>query len=155
MYSHRLLGQANFESRNDHPIFTIKIFNTRIYVVKSPEYVALAFRETKTLRFDVFTTEFLKNGLDGPQSIVEIFENTTYLSEIHTHTYSVLSIGPDLTESNARVLNVVSRNLVPQETNLYAFLRETYTIAAGETLYGPDNPVPGLIDAIWYVHIPS
>lgn len=66
--------------------------------------------------------------------------------------YSALSIGPDLTKSNARVLSVLSRYLIPQETNLYAFLRESYTIAAGETLYGPDNPVPDLIDEIWYIY---
>ncbi len=65
--------------------------------------------------------------------------------------YSALSIGPDLNESNARVLNALSRYLTPQETSLYAFLRQAYTIASGETLYGPDNPVPGLVDEIWYV----
>lgn len=92
---------------------------------------------------------FLKNALAGPKSVVETFEKTTYLTELHNQMYSALSIGPELTKSNARVLNVLSRYLVSQETNLYAFLREAYTIAAGETLYGSDNPVPGLIDEIW------
>ena len=144
--------QSNLYSRNAHPVFTLKIFNTRIYVVRSPEYVALTMRETKTLTFDPFTIAFLKNALDGPRSVVKTFETTTYLTELHTQMYSALSIGPDLTKSNARVLSVLSRYLIPQETNLYAFLRESYTIAAGETLYGPDNPVPDLIDEIWYIY---
>lgn len=141
----------NIDSSNSHPIFTLKIFNSRIYVVRSPEYVALTFRESKSLTFDPFTIAFLKNALNGPPSVVETFETSTYLTELHTQMYSALSIGPDLIESNARVLNVLSRYLTPQETNLYAFLREAYTIASGETLYGPDNPVPGLIDEIWYI----
>ncbi len=136
---------------NTHPVFTLKIFNTRIYVVRSPKYVALAMRESKALSFDPFTVEFLKNALDGPRSIIDVFKNSTYLTELHTQMYSALSIGPDLNESNARVLNALSKYLVPQETNLYTFLRQAYTIASGETLYGPDNPVPGLVDEIWYV----
>jgi hypothetical protein len=139
------------DSSNAHPIFTLKIFNTRIYVVRSPKYVSLTLRESKTLTFDPFTTAFLKNALSGPPSVVDAFETTTYLTELHTQMYSALSIGPDLLESNARVLNALSRYLIPQETNLYAFLREAYTIASGETLYGPDNPVPDLIDEIWYI----
>jgi hypothetical protein len=139
------------DSCNTYPVFTLKIFNSRIYVVRSPEYVALTLRESKTLTFDPFTIEFLKNALDAPRSVVETFETSTYLTELHAQMYSALTIGPDLNESNARVLNVLSRYLIPQETNLYAFIREAYTIAAGETLYGPDNPVPGLIDEIWYI----
>jgi hypothetical protein len=94
---------------------------------------------------------FLKYALNGPPSVVEIFETTAYLSEIHTQMYSALSLGPDLLESNSRVLNALSRYLIPQKTNLYAFLREAYTIASGETFFGLDNPVPGLIDEIWYI----
>lgn len=144
--------QSYVDSCNTHPIFTLKIFNTRIYVVRSPKYVALTMRESKALTFDPFTIAFSKNALDCPPSVIEIFETTTYLADIYTQMHSALSIGPDLNESNARVLNVLSRYLIPQETNLYAFLRESYTIASGETLYGPDNPVPGLIDEIWYVN---
>ena len=138
-------------SNNTHPIFTLKIFNTRIYVVRSPEYLALTMRESKTLVFDPFTIEFAAKALNGPPSLIDIFKNSTYLAEIHTQMYSALSIGPELNKSNARILNALSRFLIPQETNLYAFLRESYTIASGETLYGPENPVPGLIDEIWYV----
>jgi len=143
--------QSNLHStHNTHPVFTFKIFNTRIYVVRSPEYLALTLRESKTLAFDPFTTAFLKNALQGPRSVVELFETTNYLTELHTQMYSALSLGPELSKSNARVLNTLSRYLIPQEsTNLYAFLRDSYTIAAGETLYGLDNPVPGLIDEIW------
>ena len=64
--------------------------------------------------------------------------------------YGALAPGPDLTDSNLRVLNVLSRYLVPQKTNLYALLREAYTIAMGESFYGPNNPVPELVDEIWY-----
>jgi hypothetical protein len=93
---------------------------------------------------------FIKYALDGPQHVIDVFENTTYLPELHIQMYGALSPGPDLTESNLRVLNVLSRYLVPQTTNLYALLREAYTMAMGESFYGPDNPVPGLIDEIWY-----
>ena len=120
--------------------------------MKSPEYVALTLREWKTLTFDPFTTAFVKNALGAPPDVVEVFEKTMYLTEIHTKMHGALSIGPDLAKSNVRVLNVLARYLVPQETNLYALLREAYTIAMGEAFYGPDNPVPGLIDEIWYIY---
>ncbi|KAE9364047.1 cytochrome P450 [Stipitochalara longipes BDJ] len=135
--------------QNTHPIFTLKIFNSRIYVIRSPAHVALVFRETKTLSFDVFTTMFIKHALDGPQHVIDVFENTTYLPELHVQMYGALAPGPDLTDSNLRVLNVLSRYLVPQTTNLYALLREAYTIAMGESFYGPNNPVPELVDEIW------
>jgi hypothetical protein len=121
-------------------------------VVKSPKYVALALRESKTLQFDPFTAAFVKNTLGAPPSVVETFEKGMYLTEVHTKMHGALSIGPDLDESNARLFNVLARYLVPQETNLYALLREAYTIAMGEDFYGPDNPIPGLIDEIWYIY---
>jgi hypothetical protein len=118
--------------------------------VRSPALVSLIFRESKTLSFDVFTTQFLKHALDGPQHVIDVFENTTYLPELHVQMYGALAPGPDLTDSNLRVLNVLSRYLVPQKTKLYALLREAYTIAMGESFYGPNNPVPELVDEIWY-----
>ncbi|KAN0105006.1 cytochrome P450 [Hyaloscypha variabilis] len=135
--------------QNNHPIFTLKIFSSRIHVVRSPALVSLIFRETKALSFDVFTTQFLKHALDGPQHVIDVFENTTYLPELHVQMYGALAPGPDLTDSNLRVLNVLSRYLVPQKTNLYALLRKAYTIAMGESFYGPNNPVPELVDEIW------
>lgn len=121
-------------------------------MVRSPEFVALTFRESKLLTFEPFTIEFLRNALNASPDLVKIFETSGYLNELHTQMYSALSIGPDLIISNARVLNTLSRYLIPQETNLYDFLRQSYTIASGETLYGPDNPVPGLVNEIWYIN---
>lgn len=133
----------------------MKIFNSRIYVIRSPSLVAAVLRDSTTFTFHQFEIDFTKNAVRANKHSTDIVLDSTYLHDVQHAMHPAVSTGPGLLDSNIRILNVLSRYLKPQETNLYAFVREAYTIATGEALYGPENPVPPLIDEIWYVsHLP-
>ena len=73
--------------------------------------------------------------------------------------YSALAKGPNLLETNARVLNYLTKSLnaigiKPESRRLFRWLRDEYTVGSAETLYGLPNPVsenPKLIESVWYV----
>lgn len=70
---------------------------------------------------------------------------------------AALARGPNLLETNARVLNYLAKSLnsigtYPESRRLFGWLRDEYTIGSAETLYGSPNPVSenrNLIQSIW------
>jgi hypothetical protein len=81
----------------------------------------------------------------------------SYNTDLHQEMYAALARGPNLLETNARVLNYLAKslNLIgtnPERLQLFQWLRDEYTIGSAETLYGSRNPVSenrNLIQSIW------
>jgi hypothetical protein len=83
--------------------------------------------------------------------------DSCYMTDLHQEMYASLAHGPSLLETNARVLNYLAKSLnaihsEPTRHQLFRWLRNEYTMASAETLYGKENPVsddPSLIQSIW------
>jgi hypothetical protein len=79
------------------------------------------------------------------------------MTDLHQEMYASLAQGPNLLETNARVLNYLAKSLNVIHTKskrhyLFRWLRDEYTVGSAETLYGLPNPVsedPSLIQSIW------
>lgn len=79
------------------------------------------------------------------------------MSDLHQEMYGSLAQGPNLLETNARVLNYLARSLnaiqtTPEDRRLFRWLRDEYTLGSAATLYGLPNPLsedPSLIESIW------
>lgn len=80
-----------------------------------------------------------------------------YLLDFHNAIYGALSRGPDLVDTNRRILTAVAREIKGigkegMQGGLYEWVKRTFTIASVEGFYGVVNPLsedPGLMEAIW------
>jgi hypothetical protein len=140
-----------------------------MYLISSPELSAAAFRNSKEIDFDsiVKAASCKLVGFDQHGKDIVCYEpkngEGSYITELHHEMYSSLGKGPGLLQTNARVLNCLAQylNLVdvkPQSKNLFRWMRDFYTVASAEALYGLNNPIakdPGLIQSTWLVNIHS
>ncbi|KAK0129203.1 hypothetical protein ONS95_001138 [Cadophora gregata] len=138
------------------PIFTLKIFSTRIYIITSPDLVQAVYRNAKTLSFDPISTSASKRVFQMTDRQIKLLQASVPGSEdgdensIGKSTsklaHSVLQPSASLFQMNARGLDKFATFLDEvgtqvQEVNLYEWLKRRFTIATSEALYGPVNPI--------------
>lgn len=158
----RRLIRPSFSARCSEPIYTIKIFSFRIYVVQSPELAQAAFRQSKEIDFErikVWLCRAVEWGEHGTNIVAfqPASGEGSYRTDLHQDMVAALARGPNLLETNARVLNYLAKSLNsigtnPESRRLFRWLRDEYTIGSAETLYGSPNPVSenrNLIQSIW------
>ncbi|KUJ08300.1 cytochrome P450 [Mollisia scopiformis] len=162
-----LLSQHNnyftyISERYKGPIYTVKIFSSRIYIIQSPDLAQAAFRQSKEIDFNAIKAwgcraiDYDQHGIDIVAFRPEKGEGA-YMIDLHNEMHSSLAQGPSLLETNARVLNYLAKSLNAvhagsKRHQLFRWLRDEYTIASAGTLYGLSNPVsdnPSLIQSIW------
>ncbi|TVY21382.1 7-alpha-hydroxycholest-4-en-3-one 12-alpha-hydroxylase [Lachnellula arida] len=145
------------------PIYTVKLFSSRIYIIQSPELAQAAFRQSKTIDFETIKAYASCKAVAFGQHATDIVNfqppkgEGSYMSDLHQEMYGSLAQGPNLLETNARVLNYLARSLnaiqtTPEEYRLFRWLRDEYTLASAATLYGLPNPLsedPSLIESVW------
>jgi hypothetical protein len=121
-----------------------------------------AFRQSKEIDFNKIKVWGCKAvGYDEHGTNIVAFQPTTgggsYTNDLHQEMYASLARGPNLLETNARVLNYLAKSLNsfgtnPESRRLFRWLRDEYTVGSAETLYGLPNPVSedrNLIQSIW------
>ncbi|KAL3418911.1 prostacyclin synthase [Phlyctema vagabunda] len=145
------------------PIFTIKIFGSRIYIINDAALCQLGMRNGRTLSFEPFIIETSCRMFALDERVKKILSaaapdgQDTYMKDIHRAMTEPLSQGPALWEMNARALECLGgflNNVGAQEQKkpLYRWIRDTFTEASAEALYGPGNPVrsdKSLIQSLW------
>ncbi|PVH82768.1 cytochrome P450 [Cadophora sp. DSE1049] len=138
------------------PIFTLKIFSARIYIITSPDLVQAVYRNAKTLSFDPISTSASKrvfqmtdrqiNLLRGSAPGVENGEEFPVAKATYKIMHATMQPGASLFQMNARALNKFASFLDDigtqgQEVSLYEWSKRRFTIATAEALYGPINPI--------------
>ncbi|KAH7412686.1 cytochrome P450 [Cadophora sp. MPI-SDFR-AT-0126] len=138
------------------PIFTLKIFSTKIYIVTSPDLVQAVYRNAKTLSFDPISTAASKRIFQMTDRQMELLRGSAHGVEdgeelpVAKATYKIMhatmQTGPSLNEMNTRALNKFATFLEDiddegQEATLFEWLKHHFTIATAEALYGPINPI--------------
>lgn len=123
------------------------------------------FRNSKAFDFDSVMSpaacrvmEYDKHGTDIVCAQPEKGESC-YVQDLHQETFRALAKGSGLLGTNKRVLNHHIKNLNvvttgPQHKSLFRWLRDVYTLASADGLYGAENPVArdhSLIQHIWYL----
>lgn len=80
-----------------------------------------------------------------------------YMVDTHNSLHTSMFPGPGLWEMNARVLEKVAEmvNVIDsefEERNLWYWLRDSFTMATSEALFGVHHPLakhPSLVQAAW------
>lgn len=153
---------GTLSNRYKGPIYTVKIFSSRIYIIQSPDLAQAAFRQSKEIDFNTIKAwgcraiEYEQRAANVVAFKAEKGE-ATYMTELHNEMHSSLAQGPSLLETNARVLNYLAKSLnvvqtTPNNHQLFRWLRDEYTIGSAEALYGLPNPISenvGLIQSVW------
>ncbi|CAD6447684.1 658df175-1cd2-41ff-bbae-f4818510a6a1 [Sclerotinia trifoliorum] len=158
-----------------YPVFTLKIFAARVYVVCEPSLIQAAYRNTKAFDFTTFVVDSSKRAFNIGENGMKIIRGETspdydpkglplngnngrsYLNENHGLMVEYLGPGESLLELNKGVLGAVAEFLNelgqnPGKLSLYKWMRDTLTLATSASLYGPHDPVSAnhrLIDSLW------
>ncbi|CZR52713.1 related to cytochrome P450 7B1 (oxysterol 7-alpha-hydroxylase) [Phialocephala subalpina] len=141
-------------ARTTHPIFTLRIFSGRIYVIKSPPLVQAVYKNPKAFSFDPIFIDASQRIFGMSKDHMKIItkkdpSDTSDGFPLSKATQSIMhssmAAGPALLEMNARALTSFSRFLEclegPTTVNLYSWLFRTFTVATAEAIYGPNNPI--------------
>ncbi len=163
-----LLYHTKFYTSNKYPLplFAIPMFTGKVYIATSPNVVQSALR-SKNLSFDPFSIAFAKRVLNCKtehlNQMTHIPENDKeecYNNEMHKIYHEPLQPGPELQQMNARVLEKIAEfvNEIGSEfetKDLYMWLRDSFTMATGISMFGSRSPIaldPSLIEPFWYVN---
>jgi cytochrome P450 len=163
MWRHQTHYLENLSINSNLPIITMKIFSSRVYIISSPDLVQSALRNSKSLAFEPFIIETVGRVFDIEERGMAILRysdpngDNDYMSDIHKSMSASLTPGPALLEMNARALETLAGILnnigvEEQEKGLYRWIRDSFTEASAEALYGPENPViwdKSLIQSLW------
>jgi hypothetical protein len=121
----------------------------------------------KTMSFDPLALIFTEKMIGQGQRSTDIIKSPqkdekglNFMGNMHNAMHESLIPGPALHSMNARVLRVVSDDLVkisPEfETRpLWLWLRKTFTTATALAIFGSKSPFtdnPALIQQFWYVY---
>ncbi|KAL5330525.1 hypothetical protein ACEPPN_000042 [Leptodophora sp. 'Broadleaf-Isolate-01'] len=143
------------------PVFSVRIFSTSLYVINTPEFIQGILGNTKSASFYPFHIAFTNRALGARQEIKDIVAHNgadnRYMKAIHHEMYNALQLGPNLVETNRRVVHSFSQyfndiDTSPQSRKLFDWIKLVYTMSLADSFYGPENPIrenPQFVKHIW------
>jgi len=159
----------------NHPIFTLPVVNSRVYVVSDPS-IAAAVQRTKTLSFNPIipvVTQRVFGFDDAAKSIIaagidrdSANGSRGFYPEMHDMVYGLLAPGDslnDLTlsavkefaaelEKYSETLKAAEFGSVGKVEDLLLWFKHVVTVATARFVFGPHNPItriPQLEEAFW------
>ena len=148
------------------PIYTLRVLNSKIYVVTSIDLVNAINRNSKILAFNPFIAQLGKRITGHDETTSRIVQHNLngengpgYVTEIHDNTVSALAPGEALERMTNAMLLEASLCLQALENenviDLFAWIRHMVTLCSTRAIYGSENPFNRdqgrLIKAFWYV----
>jgi len=146
-------------------MYSLQIFNIRIYVTNSTDLLNAVQRAAKTVSFRPFGrltverfSEASRETLDLCDAGGEYEGDGTFVRQVDMAMHKALSPGPALDKMNldtalevVRCLDELGDEPVGQSVDLYAWVKDAISIASTRGTYGPMNPYQfkGARDAFW------
>ncbi|KAJ6588899.1 cytochrome P450 [Mycena capillaripes] len=173
IYGGRYLKGIGIRQRQNTPIFTLPVLNSRIYIVTDPSLAAAVQRASKVLSFTPIIPEVTERILGLDKATVEIArknldpapgEERGFLSDIQEMVYTWLGPGDYLsalttaaaselkTEVETYIVALRTRRVDAERVDLLLWVRHCVTVATAQYLYGPQNPIaenPALEKSFW------
>lgn len=157
------IADISCSAHQSFPIYTIKIFNKRIYVVNTPDLAKLVEQNTKSLSFmplEIAVSErLLQIGKPEMRKISEDMQRdgglSGYMKELHNTHQKLLSPGPALNMMRDEGTKELFRFLDDTEDGtigLFSWNRHIFTMASAKAVWGRQNPFvykPELEDSFW------
>lgn len=132
-----------------------------MYIVTSPPLIQAVYR-SKAFSFEPLTVAFAEKMIGFGPNIAHLMHHpptdgsVKWLHDQHKNN-ELLALGPGLYDMNLRVLDSLSSAINQvgacfESKRLYTWLRDTFTVATSEALFGLDNPLaqdPTLNKDLW------
>ena len=146
-------------------MYTVGIFQYKLYVINSRRLFPLVQRLSKTLSFTPFQVFAAKAFSDCSDATIKLYGNDDFMRDLDKATKAALAPGPFLDYQNGRTadaLNVAFNKLLskcstsePVRLPFYAWSRDVITAAATHGIYGDSNPFANkeVADKFWYVQL--
>ncbi len=154
-------GSKSDSSQTSLPVYTLKLFTKKVYVVNSLPLVSAVHRSSKTLKVEplVLLAAECLSGLE-PDKLAAFKNTNTQGDDLGTATLKgiahALSPGPGTVELNLRMLSSLQDLLdEPQDAqgsrSFHSWIQHIVTRASTNAIYGPANPFldPKAVDAFW------
>ncbi|KUI53200.1 Cholesterol 7-alpha-monooxygenase [Cytospora mali] len=164
---HRLMSNADSRDKYNLPIYTLRLPDSRMYVVNSPQLITAVQAQFRTLSFTAIEATIAANLLGCKKSTIEIIggdvtKDEGYLMSFPKYVHSALSAGPGLDAMNRRAIQVISKSLDDwsekgaTKIQMWQWVRHELLLASTEGVYGPKNPFrdPATEEA-WYFSLAS
>ncbi|KAI0110772.1 cytochrome P450 [Nemania sp. FL0031] len=145
---------THMKKRNRQPIYTLRVANTRLYIINTTSLIPAVQRHYKTLSFDPIQIQGMKNILGVSRDAIRITGNDVMAGNEDTFLSGMIkAIHPSLTPGKALdAMNCDAiRNLEPSLASLaaksqtifqlYDFVRKTIMAATMQSTFGPLNPM--------------
>ncbi|KAL8813488.1 MAG: hypothetical protein Q9200_000222 [Gallowayella weberi] len=146
-------------------MYTLRVLNSKIYVVTSPELISAVNRNSKALAFNPFVAQMGKRITGHDEATSKIVqhnlngeEGSGYVIDVHDRIVAALSPGKDLEAMTETFLEEAWAYLDRLETgnvlDLFAWTREMVTMCSTRAIYGPANPFntnPEFVRSFWSV----
>ncbi|KAL2827939.1 cytochrome P450 [Aspergillus cavernicola] len=142
-----------------HPILSIDLILTKIYLISSPTLLQAVQRNSKTISFDPFLTSSADRlaGIHGPglELLREKQAGGQGISQAVIHAMLPTLTGKPLDRMNERMVRLlgplVDELAMGDTVDLYAWCRHAITAASTDASYGPLNPYKDqkIEDAFW------
>ncbi|KAL2061012.1 hypothetical protein VTL71DRAFT_9064 [Oculimacula yallundae] len=137
------------------PIFTLKIFSTKIYVITSPDLVQAVFRNAKIFSFDPISETASKRIFKMTEYQISLTYGSTdedgeqyqgLSKTVSKAMHAALQASPALFKTNSFALEKFASALDDvgsdgKSVDLYDWVKQQFTIATAHALYGPINPI--------------
>ncbi|CZR64378.1 related to cytochrome P450 7B1 [Phialocephala subalpina] len=154
-------GVIYLDDLSKSPVFSLSILNYKIHIITDPSLVSTVHR-SRDLTFDPIIVDMVSAMIGYSPNILSLMQDTThggssrYLADTYTSMQQSLVPGPRLWEMNAKVLektshivNGIGSNF--DEKRLWYWIRDSFTKATCETLFGIHHPLQdsSLVQAVW------
>ena len=150
--SHEPLAYICRSKQTDQEIYTVAIFNTKLYVAKTARLIPLIQR-SKTLSFRPFMQTAAKHMGDANAATYETFGGDFTDTFSHAHKSS-LAPGPNLDEQNLRMGDralIDVEEVMGKKVKLLEWVRYTVVQASACGILGVEHPFrdPKIDEAFW------
>lgn len=146
-------------------IYTLPMLNGRMYMICDPSWVNPVYRAHKTLSFHHLVARAMRCIFGMDETAMKIINHNKdgedgtrsgLLLEGHDMMGAALAPSPDMDATTEAVINEeakrvnnLAREGATHEIKLWSWIRENFSMASVDSLYGPDNPYQlhkGLLD---------
>ncbi|KAH9909836.1 cytochrome P450 oxidoreductase [Xylariomycetidae sp. FL2044] len=152
--------------RYGHPIYTLRLPGSRIYVINSTALIPVAQRQFKTVAFGPIEVRAAQNVMGASKQAVEIMSNSMiadhgYLPSFAKAIHPALSPGAQLDAMNNVSVQTIAASLdklqvQPTRVKLFEWIRHEIFMATTDGVYGPQNPMrDASVEAAWYQFEPA
>jgi hypothetical protein len=145
------MPSSRCRDKYNHPIYTLRLPGSKLYVVNDTSLIAPIQSQSKTLSFAAVEARVASNliGVDAATNKIvgsNLMSDEGYLLKLPKYLHASLKAGPGLDGINKKAMQVLDESLAKWAAQgstpikLFDWVRHELFIASSDSVYGPGNP---------------